>query len=508
MPNEWPDANDPDARRRLEEWSPPGRRATPAEQGFIAQAIFALGEIARCKRLVGVLRAERQRLAGIRWQEQIEDEVRHYERMLFEDPWTATVGLRRSAAGLRYMIACWERLERLLAEEGTWFGYDKALAIQLQGLYPQVKFLNRSEIAYQTWVDCLSAQEHPRPEDIELICTPDYVPLGILERGRPLWQPVPEASRARLKALVARELAALRPLEETMRLEYEEPARAAAKDVALARFPRDEAELVGAVRSHEGAYHRAALALARLARQAAAERRSGAAPRLEAPGDLVDLANSSEPDEPRSGGSHPEGRAGARRTEATAAQVVDGQWVHTITSTVINGSGGAGGPTGTAGATAAGSGYRTEATAAQVNGGQGVQTLLSTVAIESGSAGPWITGAAGSMMAGVAYRTEDAVAQVIEGHWVQTIISTIANESAGAGPPIIGAAGSMMAAAVYRTEAAAAQVDGDNSSNDEPLAFPGGPVASARPGGADAGPWAADGPPGRSAGVDSPPGRA
>jgi hypothetical protein len=388
MQNEWPDANDPDARRRLEVWSPPGRRATPAEQGFIAQAIFALDELTRAKRLLGVLRAERERVAGIRWQEHCEDEVRHYERMLFEDPWTATVGLRRSAAGLRYMIVCWERLERLLAEEHTWFGYDKALAIQLQGLYPQVKFLNRSEIAYQTWIDCLSAQEHPRPEDIELICTPEYVPLGILERGRPLWQPDSEASRGRLRALVQRELAVLRPLEQTMRVDFEEPARAAAKDVAQARFPGDEAELLATIRSHEGTYHKAALALARLARQAAADRRSGAAPRPEAPGHLVDLATCDDPDAPRSGGRHQEGRSSAHRTEATAAQVIGGQWVQTLPSTIANGNGAAGASTEAAGSAAPGSAYRTEATAAQVVEGQGAQTLLSTIANESGGAGP------------------------------------------------------------------------------------------------------------------------
>jgi hypothetical protein len=451
MENEWPDANNPDARRRLEEWSPPSRRATPAEQGFITQAIFALGEIARCKRLLGVLRAEPERLAGIRWQEQCEDEVRHYERMLFEDPWTATVGLRRSAAGLRYMIVCWERLERLLAEEGTWFGYDRALAIQLQGLYPQVKFLNRSEIAYQTWVDCLSAQANPRPEDIELICTPDYVPLGILERGRPLWQPDPEASRARLRALVQRELAALRPLEETMRNAYDEPARAAAKDVALARFPRDEAELLGAIRSHEGAYHKAALALARLARQAAADRRSGAAPRREAPDHLVDLATWGEPDEPWSSVPHPEGRASAHRSEATAAQVIDSQRVQTLSSTIANGNGEAGAPTGAAGSAEGGSGYRSEAAAAQVVGGQGAQTLS----------------------------------------------STIVNASAGAGPSAGRAGSSTVPESGYRSQAAAAQIIGGHGSNDEPSAFSGGAPAGPAANGAGRGSPAASGVPHR-----------
>jgi hypothetical protein len=462
MTNEWPDANDPDARRRLEEWSPPGRRASPAEKGFIAQAILALGEIARCKRLLGVLRAERERLAGIRWQEHCEDEVRHYERMLFEDPWTATVGLRRSAAGLRYMIVCWERLERLLAEEHTWFGFDKALAIQLQGLYPQVKFLNRSEIAYQTWLDCLSAQENPRPEDIELICTPDYVPLGTLERGRPLWQHDPEPSRARLRALVQRELAALRPLEATMRVEFEEPARAAAKDVALARIPRDEAELLGAIRSHEGAYHKAALALARLARHAAAARRNGAAPRPEAPGHLLDLAIWGEADEPLSGVPHRQGRASAHRTEAAASQVIGGQGAQTLPSTFATGSAGAGPSAVAAGPAEGGSGYRTEATAAQVTGGKGAQTLPSTFATGSAAAG---------------------------------------SSAVAAGPATAPGSG-------YRTEAAAAQVVGGSDGKGEPLAFASGASAGAVLRGPAGGPPSANGVPCRSTGGDSPPGAA
>jgi hypothetical protein len=242
---------------------------------LIAQAIVAFGEIARCKRLLGVLRAERERLADIRLQEKREDEVRYYERMLAEDARTAIVGLKRSAMGVRYLITRWERLERLLAAERTWLGAARIEAIRLQGYSADLNQLWYSEEAYQTWLDCLAAQMHPKQADIDLICAADVVPKEVQDRGGPLWAPDREASQARLKALVERELPALRALEETLRIAYEEPARAAARDMAQARFPRDEADLLNALRSHEGAYRQAVLALDRLARSSGTAARAG-----------------------------------------------------------------------------------------------------------------------------------------------------------------------------------------------------------------------------------------
>jgi hypothetical protein len=286
------DENGMDERRRLAEWSQPGRRATPAERGLIAQAILALGEIARCKRLLGVLRAGRARVAEIRFQEKLEDDVRYYEQMLGQDARTAVVGLKRTAMGVRFLIARWERLERLLAEEGTWLGADRIEAIQLQGYSGDVNWIYYSETAYQTWLDCLAAQADPKQRDIDLICATDVVPKAVQDRGRPLWAPDRAASQARLKALVERELPPLRELEAKLRIEYEEPTRAAANDLAQARFPNEEAALLRAIRSHEGAYKQAVLALDRLARSSgAAARGSRARTRtsepLEAPANLV-----------------------------------------------------------------------------------------------------------------------------------------------------------------------------------------------------------------------------
>jgi hypothetical protein len=199
------EADDSEVRRGLREWSPAGRRATPQEQGLIAQALFALDEIAHCKRIVGVLRADRARRADIRFVETLEDDVRDYEQMLGEDARTACVGLKRSAMGVRYLIARWERLERLLAGDGTWLGAARTEAIRLQGCCADLDQIYYSETAYQTWLDCLAAQADPKQRDIDLICQPDVVPKEVHDRGRPLWAPDRAASQVRLRAIVEQE---------------------------------------------------------------------------------------------------------------------------------------------------------------------------------------------------------------------------------------------------------------------------------------------------------------
>ena len=84
-----------------------------------------------------------------------------------------------------------------------------------------------------------------------------------------LWPGNPAESRARLQALVDRELPRLRALEETLRVQYEEPARAAAQDMALARVTREETSLLRAERMYEQSYVQAATALQKVCTQTA-----------------------------------------------------------------------------------------------------------------------------------------------------------------------------------------------------------------------------------------------
>jgi hypothetical protein len=195
------------------------------------------------------------------------------------DPRAAVVGLKRSAAGCRWLIGRWEYLENKLAAGGIRYGCDRIEAIQLQGLSSMVEDLFISEQAYMTWLDGLAAQPDPKERDTQLVLDRRVMPKSIQDLDMAVWRPDPALSRAALAAIAARELAALRARAEMLRVKYEEPARAEAKEQTLARLVsrKDEAALLRAQRSHEQAYQRASLALlkARAALLAAGLRPSG-----------------------------------------------------------------------------------------------------------------------------------------------------------------------------------------------------------------------------------------
>jgi hypothetical protein len=233
------------------------------ERGLIDQAVQAQGERAECLRIRTTLRAEVLRTAERYWDEAQEDEVARLRRMFNVSPSGAMVGLTRSAAGCRFLIAAWERLEKKLAEDGTWYGADRIDAILFQGFSAVVEDLYLSEQAYLTWVHCLAAQPNPKEPDIDLILEIGVMPKALQDRGEPVWPRDPSASRTALAELVARELPMLREREEYLRIHFEAPARAEAKEQALGRLAtrKEEVALLRAQRSHEEAYERACRAL-------------------------------------------------------------------------------------------------------------------------------------------------------------------------------------------------------------------------------------------------------
>jgi hypothetical protein len=234
---------------------------TPSEVALVEQVVVAQLEVERLHRLRTALRAEASRLAEIRLRHAREDEVHHHVRLLDSDPATAVMNLKRSAPGLRYLVARWERLEKLLSEEGTWYGMDRCEAIQLQGFSAAIENIFLAEPAWETWRDCLAAQPNPKPRDIELISAPDVVPKAIQDRDLPLWRPDADACRTRLRALVEGTLPELRVLEARLRVLEEEPERAAVRETAVAHVERKHPKLTEALRSHEQSLHRAHRAL-------------------------------------------------------------------------------------------------------------------------------------------------------------------------------------------------------------------------------------------------------
>jgi hypothetical protein len=237
--------------------------ASPTAVALVEQATMAQIEIGRLHQVRATLRAHAIRTAEQRWQWSWDDDVRYYIQMFNQDANSAVAGLKRSAPGVRHLISRWEELTKCLSDEGTWYGAHRCEAILMQGYSACIDELFYSEAAWQTWMDCLVCQPLIRQSDINTLCDQAIVPKAILDRQVPLWQPDPAASRARLWALVDRELPALRALEAELRTRYEEPSRAAAREQALARFERENRHLVLALRSQERALSEAHRALGR-----------------------------------------------------------------------------------------------------------------------------------------------------------------------------------------------------------------------------------------------------
>ena len=180
------------------------------------------------------------------------------------------MNLLRTAAGVRWCIKFWDELETKLNVDGTWYFIDKFAAIMLQGLSARLDRLIMSEEAYTTWVDCLVCMRNPTQRDIDQILDPANIPKGLLDRDVTLWPGNPAESRARLQAIVDRELPRLEALEETLRVQHEVPARAEAKEMALAMVTPAEQRLLAAGRMHELSYQRALTALLKALKQPAA----------------------------------------------------------------------------------------------------------------------------------------------------------------------------------------------------------------------------------------------
>ena len=143
---------------------------------------------------------------------------------------------------------------------------DQIEAIQLLGFSAHLDHLYYSETAYRVAMDCLITNVNPKQAKIDRLLDPKSVPKQLRERDVKLWPGDPAESRARLQAIVDRELSRLRALEQTLRTQYEEPARAQAKDMALAALVPEELPLLRAMRMHEQSYDRA-LAAYRKARK-------------------------------------------------------------------------------------------------------------------------------------------------------------------------------------------------------------------------------------------------
>jgi hypothetical protein len=248
-------------RQRLEQAYAAYAPSTPGDVALVEQVVASSLEAERCRRLQATLRTEKLRTAELRWIQEQQDEV--LKCMSMPNPPESMPRIKKCAAGCRQLLAEWRALAAALAADGTWCQNHCNMAIILQGCSACVEDIYKSESAFWTWLHCLGSRPNPNWRDVELLLDPTVMPKAIQDRGVPVWPTDPAASRAYLEALVARELPEIEALEEELRVNYEEPARAAARELDQINQCKHEVQLVRELRSHERSVQSAHQALMR-----------------------------------------------------------------------------------------------------------------------------------------------------------------------------------------------------------------------------------------------------
>ncbi len=295
------------------EWRSAYDPSSPIERALLEQAVLALFEKRRLLRLRATLQTERARTAELYWLQAIEDDAYKSLLLFNSDCCAATNALERSAVGLRELIRRWERLAKLLSDEGTWYGTDRLEVIRLKGHSPRVLDLYLQEDAYWIWVHCLAAQPNPKQRDIDLILQQDIMPKRLQDKDVQVWRPDPEQSRTYLRDLVTRELTRLKSAEGAFRLTYEEPAKAASRALALAHLTPDEVQLLREIRHQDRSLQQAMAELVKAQKQAAGSGRSRGAGRKVAESALAGAAIVDTPGAPSLPHHRPHGAFAGRQ---------------------------------------------------------------------------------------------------------------------------------------------------------------------------------------------------
>ena len=183
-------------RERLDEWYDFYQPTTPGECEYLELAVMSSVQRRRVLGQLTELVNQKIRTAFFDFDCAQEDEVQRYRAMLATSPGAAILGLKRSALGLRHLIMRWERLERLLQRDGTWYGGDRNEAINCQGARATPpESLSESEAGYLTWLYCLMAQPAPKDKDFVAVGQESWTPPALYDREPRDWLGEPPVCR-------------------------------------------------------------------------------------------------------------------------------------------------------------------------------------------------------------------------------------------------------------------------------------------------------------------------
>ena len=159
-----------------------------------------------------------------------EDTVARYRAMLETQPGAAVVGLKRSALGVRFLLSRWQRLLRLILDEGTLYGADRDEYINYQGskvTTPEDLF--HSEGAYLTYLFCLMCQPVHKDEKFIAMGNEKWMPAGLMDREPKEWLGEVSLCKQLLVGLAEREITSLTQREAILTEHHETPARNSAE---------------------------------------------------------------------------------------------------------------------------------------------------------------------------------------------------------------------------------------------------------------------------------------
>ena len=192
-----------DLRGRLQEWYDFYEPTTPGECELMELAVMSSVQWRRVLSHMTEVVNHRIRTAFFDYDCAQEDEVQRYRAMLATSPGAAILGLKRSALGVRHLIMRWERLERLLQRDGTWYGGDRNEAINCQGARADPpERLSESEAGYLTWLYCLMTQPAPKDKDFVAIGQESWTPPALYDREPRDWLGEPPVCRKILTDMV------------------------------------------------------------------------------------------------------------------------------------------------------------------------------------------------------------------------------------------------------------------------------------------------------------------
>jgi hypothetical protein len=246
-----PNESEEEIQQLMDDWTTHYRATSPGRRALVDRAVTATLHHQRSKRYLAATLREQVRGAERAFGEEQDNIVQHYVELLPVEPSAAIRGLRRTAAGCRHVLREWFELETHLSK-GFWTHSCYERATRLLGHKPEDR---KDEVSYRLCYHSIACMA-PVPPDVQAaLFDPCTMPDTLLAmRQHPL--PPAEHSFKELLKVVNDQITEYEALAKQLRIEVEEPARAAAVEKAMMLKGDALALWIRYERMHDSMFHR------------------------------------------------------------------------------------------------------------------------------------------------------------------------------------------------------------------------------------------------------------